>query len=605
MRSIRRLFEFARPLHHYFPEYFIYTLFGIVFGLINFSMLIPLLDVLFNTATGQATAHPGAFHFSLGYFRQLFSYYFDYYSLEKGKWFALLYVCMVIIAATLLSNFFRYMGTRVLVRLRMVMLERIRLRLFNQFSNQSLAFYNTQKKGELLTVITHDVQEIEHSIINAFQVFLRDPFVIVAYFITLFYWSKSLTFFTLLFFPVSGLIIGIISRQLKKKGYFNQALLSQILQSVDQTISGIKIVQAFGARKFFQAQFANLNRLFSRSSKSMFNQKELAPPISEMFGVLVIVTVVLYGGKLVLQGDMKSAVFITYLALYSQILQPAKNISTAITALQKGIVSVDRVYGLIDIPITIRNSPNPLRLDEFATDVTFNDVTFSYNHEAVLKNINFRIAKGKMIALVGHSGSGKSTIGDLIPRFYDVQEGSLTIDGKDIKQIHLDDLRSKIGIVTQEAIIFNDTVTANITMGHPADEKRLKQAAETANAMEFITNLENGFETTLGDRGSRLSGGQKQRLAIARAIYKNPPILILDEATSALDTESERLVQDALDKLMENRTSIVIAHRLSTVRHADEIIVLKQGQIVERGTHVQLMDKDGFYRKLVEMQEVK
>ncbi len=605
MRSIRRLFEFARPLHHYFPEYFIYTLFGIVFGLINFSMLIPLLDVLFNTATGQPTVHPGAFHFSLGYFRQLFSFYFDYYSLEKGKWFALLYVCMVIIAATLLSNFFRYMGTRVLVRLRMVMLERIRLRLFNQFSNQSLAFYNTQKKGELLTIITHDVQEIEHSIINAFQVFLRDPFVIVAYFITLFYWSKSLTFFTLLFFPVSGLVIGIISRQLKKKGYFNQALLSQILQSVDQTISGIKIVQAFGARKFFQKQFANLNRVFSRSSKSMFNQKELAPPISEMFGVLVIVTVVLYGGKLVLEGDMKSAVFITYLALYSQILQPAKNISTAITALQKGIVSVDRVYGLIDTPITVRNSQNPLRLDDFEKDVSFNNVTFSYNQEPVLKNINFRIEKGKMIALVGHSGSGKSTIGDLIPRFYDVQEGSLTIDGKDIKDIHMDDLRSKIGIVTQEAIIFNDTVTANITMGHPADEERLKQAAETANAIEFITNLENGFQTTLGERGSRLSGGQKQRLAIARAIYKNPPILILDEATSALDTESERLVQDALDKLMENRTSIVIAHRLSTVRHADEIIVLKQGQIVERGTHVELMDKDGFYRKLVEMQEVK
>jgi len=485
------------------------------------------------------------------------------------------------------------------------MLERIRLSLFNKFSNQSLQFYNNQKKGELLTIITHDVQEIEHSIINAFQVFLRDPFVIVAYFITLFYWSPSLTVFTLLFFPVSGIVIGIISRRLKKKGYFNQELLSQILQSVDQTISGIKIVQAFGARKFFQKQFANLNKSFSKSSKSMFNQKELASPISELFGVLIIVTVVLYGGKLVLDGDMKSSVFITYLALYSQILQPAKNISTAITALQKGIVSVDRVYGLLDTPIAIRNAANPIRLMDFEREVEFKNVTFSYNQEPVLKNINFKVEKGKMIALVGHSGSGKSTIGDLIPRFYEVQDGNLTIDGKDVKEISLDDLREKIGIVTQEAIIFNDTVTANITMGQPVDQENLKRAADTANATEFIQNLEKGFDTSLGDRGSRLSGGQKQRLAIARAIYKNPPILILDEATSALDTESERLVQDALDKLMQNRTSIVIAHRLSTVRHADQIVVLKQGEIVERGTHEELMKANSFYRKLVDMQEVR
>jgi subfamily B ATP-binding cassette protein MsbA len=308
---------------------------------------------------------------------------------------------------------------------------------------------------------------------------------------------------------------------------------------------------------------------------------------------------------LVINGDMKSSVFITYLALYSQILQPAKNISTAVTALQKGIVSVDRVYELLDAPVAIRNSPAADKLEKFENEVSFNNVTFSYNTEPVLKNINLKITKGKMIALVGHSGSGKSTLGDLIPRFYDVVEGSLTIDGKDVKQIQLDDLRNKIGIVSQEPIIFNDTVTANITMGYALDEENLKRAADTANAFEFIQNLEQGFDTTLGDRGSRLSGGQKQRLAIARAIYKNPPILILDEATSALDTESERLVQDALDKLMQNRTSIVIAHRLSTVRHADEIIVLRQGEIVERGTHDELMSKNGFYRKLVDMQEVK
>ncbi|HEY0679129.1 MAG TPA: ABC transporter ATP-binding protein [Chitinophagaceae bacterium] len=605
MRLVKRLLSFATPLHHYFPEYIIYTVFGIVFGLVNFAMLIPLLDTLFSSNAVTQTNHPGEFRVGLDYFKDLFSYYFHYFSQQKGKWYALAYVCSVIVLATILSNFFRYMAVRVLVRLRMVMLERIRLRLYDRFCDQSLSFYNKRKKGDMLTVITHDVQEIEHSVINAFQVFLRDPFMIIAYFIMLFYWSPSLTVFTIIFFPVSGFIISIISRSLKRKGYFNQEMLAKILQSVDQTISGIKIIQAFGARKFFQNRFADLNRSFSKSSKAMFNQKELASPLSELFGIAIIVTVVLYGGRLVIEGNLEGSVFITYLALYSQILQPAKNISTAVTSLQKGLVSVERVYNLIDTPIEIRNAENATRLQHFNSEVKFNNVSFSYNQEPVLRNIELTIPKGKMIALVGHSGSGKSTIGDLVPRFFDVQEGSITIDGQDIRSIKLDDLRKMIGIVTQEAIIFNDTVVANITMGLETDEQRLIQAADTANATEFIKGLENKFETTLGDRGSRLSGGQKQRLAIARAIYKNPPILILDEATSALDTESEKLVQDALDKLMQNRTSIVIAHRLSTVRHADTIIVLKQGEIVERGTHAELMERNGHYRRLVDMQEVK
>lgn len=605
MRQLKRLISFIRPVHHYLPEYIIYTLFGILFGLVNFTMLVPLLNLLFNSDPQVVPTEPPVFSLSISYFSDVFNYKFGQIVAANGKLYALGFVCVCITIATLLANVFRYMANRVIVRLRMNLLQRVRSELYKKIVGQSMSFYNRIKKGELLSTMTADVQEIESSVVSSFQSLMRDPFVIIAYFTTLFYLSPKLTFFTILFFPISGILISSLARRLKKKGFFSQELLARILHHTDETISGIRIVKAFRAGSLFIGGFDKINRDFSKVSKDLFNQRELASPISELLGILVIVTVVMYGGNLVLEGELSGSMFITYLALYSQIMQPAKNISTAISGMQKGFASADRIFKVLDEPIEVKDPVNPVSVKEFNQKIRVQGLSFTYGQELVLKDINFELQKGKMIALVGKSGSGKSTLSDLILRFYDVSHGSIEVDGVDIRAMSQDDLHGLIGLVSQDPVMFNDTVWNNITMGDPsADASRVEAAAFNANAMEFISQLEDGFETRVGDRGSRLSGGQKQRIAIARAIYRNPPILILDEATSALDTESERLVQEALSRLMESRTSLVIAHRLSTIRHADEIIVLHDGEIVERGQHDFLLSARGTYHKLHEIQQL-
>jgi subfamily B ATP-binding cassette protein MsbA len=453
--------------------------------------------------------------------------------------------------------------------------------------------------------MTNDVQEIEVSVINSFQIFLRDPFVIVAYFFTLFLISAKLTLFTVIFFPIAGFFISALSRKLKRKGYFSQEMLGRILQHTDETLSGIRIIQAFRAKNVFREKFSVINAGFTSNSKALFNQRELASPLSEIMGVVVIVVLVLYGGNLVIEGDLSGSMFITYLALYSQILQPAKNISTAISNMQKGAVSAERIFAILDAPIAIEDAQNPGESVQFNSSIEFNGVGFKYNTDAVLTNINFVLQRGKNLALVGKSGSGKSTIADLMLRFYDPTEGRILLDGIDIRTLSQDALRSQIGFVNQDPVIFNDTVLNNITMGNAMhDMEAVKIAAHNAHALGFIEQMEQGFDTVLGDRGSRLSGGQRQRIAIARALYANPPILILDEATSALDTESEKAVQEAITELMKNRTVLVIAHRLSTVRNADEILVLHGGIVAERGTHSELMQQKGVYHRLQELQEI-
>lgn len=608
MKTFKRMLRFVRPLHHYVPEYVIYAMIGIIFGLINFTMLIPLLQVLFNPPEKATVVAMPEFSFTIKYFTDLFTYYFQKFVTENGKMYALGFVCIVIASSTLIANISRYLSVRVMVRLRMNILERIRNRLYEHITSQSLSFFNQRRKGDLLSVMTNDVSEVEYTIANSIQVLLRDPFIILFTFFALFYISVKLTLFTLVFFPISGFLVAYISKRLRRKGYYSQEMLGKLLNVSEESLGGVRIIKGFTAENYMQRKFEDITRAFTKLSKAIYNQREMASPVSEALGVILVVVLVMVGGYMIFEADqgLTGEQFITYLGLYFTILQPAKSISNAFTSMQRGIVAGERIFGLLDAPNAIEDKPDAQKVTSFESNITYDHLSFKYDQQYVLEDINLRIEKGTMVALVGKSGAGKSTMADLLPRFYDATEGSLQIDGKDVRDLKLKDLRQLMGIVSQEAILFNDTVFNNIAFGQQqADKEKVIEAAKIANAHEFISQLENGYDTYIGDRGSKLSGGQRQRLTIARAIFKNPPILILDEATSALDTESEKLVQEALDKLMQNRTTIVIAHRLSTIQHAHEIIVMDKGRIVERGKHDALLAANGIYRKLVEMQEFK
>lgn len=580
----------------------------IVFGLVNFTLLAPLFDILFNTGNTRVVNDLPGFSFSVSYFKDAFYYYMNYYIRTTGKGGVLVYVALVVMACVVLKNLFGFLSQKVLTRMRVNMVRNIRNELYQQYSHQSLQFHINERKGDLISIMSNDVVEIENSVVSAIQTIFRDPLVIIATFCMLFYISRELTFFTLIFFPVSGTIISLISRKLKKSGSLSQVLLGRILNVTEETLSGIRIIKSFNAEKWANKKFAEENNAFAKTTKRILNQRELSSPLAEVLGVGVIIVIIIYGGKLILSGDTSftASSFIAYIALYFQIIAPAKNIAGAISYLQRGLAAGERVLKIINQPNNIQESPNAVPVAAFQDKIVYRNISFQYEEKEVLSQIDLVIPKGKIIALVGSSGSGKSTLADLLPRFYDVNQGEILIDGQDIRAIKLHDLRNLTGIVSQEAILFHDTIFNNIAFGrHDAEMEEVVRAAKIANAHEFILQQPQQYNTIIGDKGMKLSGGQRQRLTIARAIFKNPDILILDEATSALDTESERLVQDAINKMMQNRTSIVIAHRLSTIRHADEIIVLHKGRIVERGTHEDLLAAGGTYHKLVEMQEVK
>jgi|SRR6186713_1998612 len=608
MKIFFRLLSFSKPYHHYIPEYVIYIFFFIVFGLMNFTMLVPLFDVLFETKETPVVTQLPVFNFSTGYFKDAFYYYVHYFIQTSGKPGVLVYVCLITLACVLLKNIFGFLSQKVLTRMRVNMVKRIRHLLYEQYSRQSLQFYVNQRKGDLISIMSNDVVEIENSVVSSIQTIFRDPLVIIGSFVVLFYLSPQLTLFTLIFFPVSGGIISLISRRLKKGGGRSQALLGKILNITEETLSGIRIIKGFNAERYVEKKFDDENSAFARSTKGVLNQRELSSPLAEFLGVSVIVVIIIYGGRMILAGNstFTASSFIAYIALYFQIITPAKNIAGAITYLQRGLAAGERVLGVIDVPNTVKDAPDARNIASFEHSIEYRDVSFRYEQHEVLKNINLTIPKGRIIALVGSSGAGKSTLADLLPRFYDVVGGGIYIDGQDIRGLKMHSLRELIGIVSQEPILFNDSVFNNIAFGDPtAKMEDVINAAKIANAHEFIQHLELGYDTTIGDKGMKLSGGQRQRLTIARALFKNPAILILDEATSSLDTESEHLVQEAINNMMQHRTSIVIAHRLSTIRHADEIIVLQKGSIVERGSHDDLIRQQGFYKRLVEMQEVK
>jgi ATP-binding cassette, subfamily B, bacterial MsbA len=605
MKTYLRLISFSRPFSKYIPAYAVLALLAVLFGLVNFTLLIPLLNVLFDTTPEIVEISKPDFYFNFLYFRDLFNYYFNHILLQYGREGALKFVCVILVSSVFLANIFKYFSQRVMSSMRTTTIFNIRNFLFKKVTDLHLGYFNSQQKGQIISKLTNDVNEIENTVVSSVQVIFREPLLIIGYLTLLFLMSAKLTFFTLLVLPVSGLIISVLLKKLKKQSVQIQEMLGRILSIVEETVSGVRIIKAFNGEKFIREKFNHENDNHRKVLKSMWNKRELASPVSEFLGVSVVAMILLYGGLLVMsnESELSASEFITYIILYSQILVPAKSISSAVSNIQRGIASGERIFEIIDTEIAIIDLPDAQSIYDLKQGIRYESVSFAYGTENVLKSVSFDVPKGNIIALVGPSGSGKSTIADLLPRFYDCSSGAILIDGVDIRKYKVKDLRNQLGIVTQESILFNDTVFNNIAFGFEnAIEEDVVNAAKVANAHDFIMQLSEGYETNIGDRGLKLSGGQRQRLSIARAIFKNPPILILDEATSALDTESERLVQDALQNLMQNRTTLVIAHRLSTIQHADEIIVLDKGEIVERGNHESLLSQKGLYKKLSDLQ---
>lgn len=610
MNTYLRILSYARPYGKFVPTYVIYALLSIIFGLLNFTLLKPLFDVIFeqvDPAKLLEFSDKPTFEFSIGYFSHLFNYYFLHVAETYGKMGTLLYVCVIIVISVFLANLFTYLSGVVLAKVKAIVIKKMRMDIFERVSGLQIAYFSDERKGDLLSKMTNDVQEVENTIVQSLRVVFREPATIIIYFAVLFLMSVKLTLFTILIIPISGAIIGGITRRLRKTAIQSQESLGRIVNILDETLSGMRVIKAFNAEWFMKNRFDRETDFYADVNVNMARKNELASPISQFLGVSVVAGILVYGGGLVLSGDsdLGASDFITYIIIFTQVLNPAKEISRAMSNIQRGIASAERIFTVIDTPSKINSPKEPVRLTGFKNSIEFQNVNFAYQETNVLNTINLTLSKGKTIALVGPSGGGKSTLADLLPRFYDPSGGQILLDGVDIRNLSLGDLRSLMGIVTQESILFNDTVFNNIAFGiNDASLDTVIEAAKIANAHEFISKLENGYETSIGERGSKLSGGQKQRLSIARAVLKNPPILILDEATSALDSESELLVQEALTKLMANRTTLVIAHRLSTIQHADEILVIEQGQIVQRGTHPELSRITGLYQKLSSIQSV-
>lgn len=611
MKTYFRLLAYARPLGPFLGPFLVLSLLASVFGVLNFTLLIPLLNVLFGQvgpAEIEKVLNQPAPILSLNTsLSTFFNYQFALIFREFGQQGALQFVCGVIVGSVLLNNVFKYFAIRQLEGFKARMVARLREAVFTRAINLHLGFFSNERKGNLISRIMTDVQEVENSIANSLSAATKELFLLIAYIVVLFGISVKLTLFSLLVLPVSGVFIAFLVRRMKQDAQAGQQRLAGLLSILDETFGGMRVVKGFNAEGFVLAKFRTENEGYRWAVRSLANRRELASPFSEAMGVAVVAGILLYGGSLVLSGqsELSAAAFIAYLATFSQVTRPAKEISNAFSASQRGLASGERILELLDTPPALPDKANATKLTDFQHEIEVRNLSFAYEPGTpILRDTSFTIQKGKTIALVGASGGGKSTIADLIPRFYDPTAGNILIDGVDLRDCTAASLRAQMGIVTQESILFNDTIFNNIAFGSTATEAEVIQAARIANAHEFISQQPNGYQTTIGDRGSRLSGGQRQRISIARAVLKNPPILILDEATSALDTESEKLVQEALTRLMTNRTTLVIAHRLSTIQHADEILVIQQGRIVERGRHTELLAVEtGFYRKLRGTQE--
>ena len=576
----------------------VFNLFQIVAGLFSLALIMPLLDFMFNNNKELLERNLSK---KQGGFNEFYTDFINWMTqlVQDDKRQALLYISIALVLATVIKNISRYLALYYLVILRNKVIQDIRKKVFNKMLDLPISYFSNERKGDLISRMSNDVKEVEWSLMASLEAIFKEPVTIVVYIATLVFMSPKLTLFVVVLLPVAGGSIALLGKSLRRKSKRNQEQQSLVLSFLEESIGGVRIIKAFVVESIFKKKFADINQSATTANIKVNHRGDMASPISETLGITVAAVILWFGGNMVFNEQLTGSTFLAYFAIFSQVIPPFKQLSNAFPMVQRGAVSMDRYEEILKADIKIAEPENPIDFQQFNNTIEFNNVSFSYGTEEVVKQVSFSIPKNKKIALVGSSGSGKSTLADLLPRFYDVSKGEITIDGVNIKDISTEQLRSLMGIVTQEAILFNDTIANNIKFGlENVSQAQLEAACKMANALDFINETEHQFETVIGERGSKLSGGQRQRIAIARALLRNPQILILDEATSALDNESEKLVQEALDHLKEGRTSLVIAHRLSTIKDADEIIVLKQGEIIERGNHHQLIAQEGIYYKL-------
>ncbi len=609
---MKNLFRIAKITLQFKNTLFFNLMFNILamfFSLFSFAMIIPLLRVIFNTKESiraLSLDNPGPFSFSKESIVDHFNYLLSNYALMEGRYQTLIVICVFLVLMVFLKNLFAFLSTFFLSDLVQSSTLRFRNSLFQKVLYLPMGFYSEERKGDILSRFSVDLKELELSLKATTNAIFKDPFYILGYFVTLFIISVKLTLFIIVFLPIAGLIISRISSGLKKKSKLGQENAGNMLSMTEETLYGLSIIKSFSAQQFIYNQFKKQSHYLYKLMLSVTRRVYMASPVSEFLGVIATAGVLLYGGNLVFENEILPDVFIGYLILFSQLITPFKAISKAIYDSSQGIAALDRINSILDENQKITDKPKAIENIQFQEKIEFNNIHFKYDEKDILNNVTFHILQGETVALVGHSGAGKTTLADLLIRLYDVLEGEIKIDSYNIKDIRLSSLRNLMGVVSQESILFNDNVFRNIAFGDDHfDKEKVIDAAKMANAHEFIISLDNGYETNIGDGGNKLSGGQKQRISIARALYKNPQILILDEATSSLDTASEKAVQVALDRLMKNRTSLVIAHRLSTIQNAQKIVVLDKGKIVEMGTHEELIAKKQYYKRFIDLQSIK
>ena len=610
MKTYLRILSEASPFGKILPLYLLLTVLYIVFSMVNYSVLIPLLEVLFNQVDLDDIEKMGEiknFEFSIEYIRNIFYSHFNELIVNNGRQEALKFVCYVMLTSVFFANLFRYFSAIMIARVRVRVVTNLRNSLYDKIINFKINFFTDKKKGDVISRLTSDIQQIENSVINSVTVLFKEPAFILGLFFILSTISTKLTFYTLILVPISGYLISTVARRLKIKAAFSQTALGKINNIINETLDGIRIIKLFTANNFMRSRFRNEVNDYGKQNLSMYKRFELSNPITEFLGIATVALLLLIGGEMVLNNSslISASEFIAFIIIFSQVLPPAKALTTTFNTVQRGLASADRVFEYIDKQEIIEEDKGLEKITDIKNSISFNNVYFAYKNKNVLKDISFKIKKGDKIAIVGPSGSGKSTIIDLISKFYKVKSGDIKIDGKNINSYNTYDIRKLIGIVTQESLLFHDSIRNNITFGtNEIDEDKMIESARIANAFNFIDNLDDKFDTEIGERGLKLSGGQRQRICIARAIYKDPPILIFDEATSSLDSKSEISVQKAVEEVMKDRTSIIIAHRLSTRKNVDKIIVIEDGKIIEMGSHQELIKKDDFYSKLSKMQNL-